>query len=215
MSFRKRKAGIFQKCCLKFKVIWVEEDVNEKYFFYCLHCGQIFSWTGMYYHRENADLSDEEINSFAIDFFANIERHKFFVKMECERRFVNGRMFHRSRVPLCQRTQPPITCTLIPTPQTLLPRVRPQRRPQPQYPREDGPVRMEVEDEEIQELNFDEIFEFPRLLDCLSSDGFDPQRFERNAEDYSDKMMKRQTKVPKMSKRKRHGSSLLWPRTST
>ena len=46
-------------------------------------------------------------------------------------------------------------------------------------------MQVEPDADEGQELNFEELSnEFPELLDCFSSDGFDPRRFERFAEHF-------------------------------
>ena len=93
----RQKRDVWKNFCLKIKILWYDGSLQEKYFFYCVHCGKILSRTGMFYHRENMSLTGEEINRFVVDFFVNMERHKNFIKQEFEKRFAEGRMNKRTR----------------------------------------------------------------------------------------------------------------------
>ena len=106
--------------------------------------------------------------------------------MEFERRFVDGRLYKRPRVQEDSRTvHPPIPFTPIPAQRRLLPPVSvPRRRPRT-VQQEHRPAQVEPDAVEVPELILEEMSnEFPELLDCFSSDGFDPRRFERFAEHF-------------------------------
>ena len=140
----------------------------------------------MFYHKQNVNMTDDEKNRCVLDFLEHIERHKNFVKSSFERRFVEGRMVQRSRVQADQTRQPPlpITVTFNPYPQRLLPPVRVSRRRQRRSPQDSLPDEVEFEAEVEDELSFDQMSnEYPELLDCLSTDGFDQRRFEHFARD--------------------------------
>ena len=64
----KQKREILDKYSVKIKVSWIDETFREKYYHFCLHCGRIYSKTGIYYHRENVSLTEAEINRFVAGF---------------------------------------------------------------------------------------------------------------------------------------------------
>ena len=138
----------------------------------------------MFYHRENMSLTGEEINRFVVDFFVNMERHKNFIKQEFEKRFAEGRMNKRTRGDQERDVLHHILFMPAATQQRPQPPVRTPRRRLRMTPQEQRPVQDEF-DEVQDELSFDEMSnEFPELLDCFSSEGFDPGQFEHFARNF-------------------------------
>ena len=130
-------------------------------------------------------LTDADINRYVTGFFNNMERYKNAIKTQFERGSVDGRSFQRSRVQDRRTDPPPIPFTPIPAEPRLLPPVRVPRIHQRRVQQEHPPAQVEPDADEGQELNFEELSnEFPELLDCFSTDGFDPRCFERFAEHF-------------------------------
>ena len=117
----------------------------------------------------------------------NAERLIERAKREFETRFENGRLVGRSSIREHDGTIPFINVPFHPPPRRVLPRIpRPRRHldPVPEEP----PLSVfrpvdQVRDHDEFEV-FDELPEFPDLMDCFSNEGFDPCRFGEFAQNF-------------------------------
>ena len=164
-----------KNCCVVVTVEWFDQERQEKRFWYCLHCGSVLSRSGFFSHKETFFLAQEEVERRVLDFLTNEERHKRMMKVEFERRFDNGRMRGRSLVEAVQIGAFNFVPELHQEDRPVRP---PQRMSRIITPRMTDDTTHDQMDTPPVADRVDVHHTFPDLMDCFSSEGFDPRVFE-------------------------------------
>ena len=207
------KPRILETGSLRLWVTWDDGGPQTKVFHHCLHCNISFSRSGLFYHQERKNISSVQKFNLGMRFLSNPNRQKEIIRKEFETCFVNGKLRRRFSVskspvhpfaftPIQRQDQPPVIVS------------EPSEPPVQLHTNRDvsHPPRVET----VREVNEDpESDEFPPDLNaCFSSEGFDPQRFDEFARDFSVENLKRD-KIWKINEKKRRKSSQILHRTST
>ena len=180
---KREKLKAVQKRRIKLIVEWDEVVHNKKDLSFCLHCGEIYSRTGFYYHSEILTLNDDDAQDLFTRWTHNMDWFTNLIKNQIERRFVEGKMRGRSSlremdeiteftVQFQPSTWRPLPRAVIPR-RPILPRVDPINSPHP----------LPYQDQSEQDI-VDELQDFSDILACLSNKGFDARRFSQFAEHF-------------------------------
>ena len=175
------KEKIFNTFCVKVEIFLLDGTTQRK--FYCLHCRKLYSRSGFDRHKRRKNISPRVVHLLADHFFKNIKMHEMKVKTLLEE------LGSKGLIPTTIQPGRPHFFTLPPLP------------PRPTRPRVHQRVQRTVErsltDEEVQQelpeldrdsgqdpVFTDDRSDFPDLLNCFSSDGFDPCKFDEFTRDF-------------------------------
>ena len=212
-DFASEKTRILENGALRLLVTLDDGGPQTKLFYHCLHCNISFSRTGLFYHQKEKRITSSQKRNLGMRFLSDPNRQKEIIRDEFARCFVNGKL--RRRFSVSKSPVHPFAFTPIQR-QDELPVMVSEPREPPVQSHTGCDVSHRPRVDTVREVNEDpESDEFPSDLNaCFSSEGFDPQRFDEFARDFSVENLKRD-KIWKINEKKRRKSSQILHRTST